>query len=141
MIYFPAVDDTQGPTKRFQMPPHGSYGLPDLGAMTTAVLRSCACCIEIHKRLHMFDTGVDGVCLCLHIGVGCGPVTILQVGGIVPPETKHARFEYVIAGPPLEQISIAEPLAANGETVLSPQCWEHVRQTVIEGAPVTERPE
>ena len=28
-------------------------------------------------------------------------------------------------GAPLEQISIAEPLAKNGETCLSPQAWEH----------------
>ena len=41
---------------------------------------------EIHRRLHMFDTGVDGVFLCLHIGVGCGELTILQLGGVVPPE-------------------------------------------------------
>lgn len=27
---------------------------------------------RIQKRLHMFDTGVDGVRLCLHIGLGCG---------------------------------------------------------------------
>merc|ERR1719265_505350 len=123
------------------VPPCGTYACEGHSPLELAAMRSAACCIEIHKRLHMFDTGVDGVKLCLHIGVGCGPVTILQVGGIVPPETKHARCEYVIAGPPLEQISIAEPLAANGETVLSPQAWEHVRNTVIEGAPVTERPE
>merc|ERR1719321_1330296 len=100
-----------------------------------------ACCIEIHKRLHMFDTGVDGVFLCLHIGCGCGPVTILQVGGVVPPETKTPRYEYVIAGPCLEQISIAEPLAKNGETCISPQAWKYVRDCVVEGAPLEDRPD
>lgn len=132
-IYFPSIDDTQHPRYRPVVPPHGTYGLPDLGPMTTAVLRASACCIEIHKRLHMFDTGVDGVTLCLHIGVGCGPVTILQVGGVVPPETKVNRYEYVIAGPPLEQISIAEPLAKNGETCVSPQAWKYVKDCVQEG--------
>jgi class 3 adenylate cyclase len=132
-IYFPAVDDTKHPRYRPVVPPHGTYGLPDLGPMPTAVLRSCACCIEIHKRLHMFDTGVDGVCLCLHIGVGCGSVTILQVGGVVPPETKTPRYEYVVAGPPLEQISVAEPLAKNGETCVSPQAWRYVEDSVTEG--------
>ena len=33
-------------------------------------------------------------------------------------------LRYIIAGPPLEQISIAEPLAAIGETCLSPQVPE-----------------
>lgn len=49
----------------------------------------------------MFETGVDGVKLCLHIGVGCGNVTILQVGGIIPPEclvNNIPRYEYVVAG-------------------------------------------
>jgi len=137
-IYFPAIDDTQHPRYRAVVPPHGTYGLPDLGPMTTAVLRSAACCIEIHKRLHMFDTGVDGVFLCLHIGLGCGAVTILQVGGVVPPETKTPRYEYVIAGPPLEQISIAEPLAKNGETCISPQAWKYIAECVQEGRKLEE---
>jgi len=135
-IYFPAVDDTQHPRMHPDVPPCGTYACEGHSPMELAVLRASACCVEIHKRLHMFDTGVDGVKLCLHIGVGCGDVTILQVGGITPPETHVRRFEYVIAGPPLEQISIAEPLASNGETVLSPQAWKYVQDTVIEGEPL-----
>ncbi|CAJ1382516.1 unnamed protein product [Effrenium voratum] len=132
MIYFPAVDDTLvGDQSKFKVPPHGSYHQPDIGPMATAVLRACACCIEIQKRLHMFDTGVDGVRLCLHIGLGCGEIAILQVGGVEPPETHIPRSEYIIAGAPLEQISIAEPLAKNGETCLSPQAWEHVQEYVL----------
>mmetsp|Transcript_22433 Transcript_22433/g.40471 ORF Transcript_22433/g.40471 Transcript_22433/m.40471 type:complete len:1073 (-) Transcript_22433:145-3363(-) len=138
-IYFQAVDDTKSSKYNHVVPPHGTWGLPDLGPMATAVLRASACCIEIHKRLHMFDTGVDNVKLCLHIGVGCGEVHILQVGGVVPPETKSPRYEYIIAGPPLEQISIAEPLAKNGETCLSPQAWDYVKACVVEGPPLEER--
>lgn len=141
MIYFPAVDDTKATKYNGVVPPHGTYGVPDLGPMATAVLRASACCIEIHRRLHMFDTGIDGVCFCLHIGLGCGEIQILQVGGAIPPETHVPRFEYIIAGPPLEQISIAEPLAKNGETCLSPQAWEYVRDCVIEGRPLEDRPD
>jgi len=140
-IYFPAVDDTQHPRMHPDVPPCGTYACQGHNPLELSVLRASACCVEIHKRLHMFDTGVDGVKLCLHIGVGCGDVTILQVGGVCPPETHVRRYEYVIAGPPLEQISIAEPLATNGETVLSPQAWEHVSHTVIEGKTVESRPE
>eukprot|EP00927_Polykrikos_kofoidii_P025197 TRINITY_DN22692_c0_g2_i1.p1 TRINITY_DN22692_c0_g2~~TRINITY_DN22692_c0_g2_i1.p1 ORF type:complete len:1053 (-),score=155.09 TRINITY_DN22692_c0_g2_i1:497-3655(-) len=132
-IYFPPFDDTKHPCYNSVVPPHGTYGLRDLGPMATAVLRASACCIEIHRKLHLFETGVDGVVLCLHIGVGCGPVTVLQVGGIVPPETKHPRYEYVIAGPAIEQISIAEPLASNGETCLSPQAWRFAADWAVEG--------
>lgn len=144
VIYFPAVDDTRlhDPTVTgFMIPPHGSYDQPDIGPMSTAVLRASACCIEIHRRLHNFDTGVDGVRLCLHIGVGCGEVAVLSVGGVAAPETHVPRCEYIICGPPLEQISIAEPLAKNGETCLSPQAWEHVRDCVVEGAPLEDRPD
>eukprot|EP00746_Dinoflagellata_sp_MGD_P004497 gnl/MRDRNA2_/MRDRNA2_108697_c0_seq1.p1 gnl/MRDRNA2_/MRDRNA2_108697_c0~~gnl/MRDRNA2_/MRDRNA2_108697_c0_seq1.p1 ORF type:complete len:1012 (+),score=188.37 gnl/MRDRNA2_/MRDRNA2_108697_c0_seq1:97-3132(+) len=137
-IYHQAVEDT---AKNPYVPPCGTFGCEGHDPVQLSVIRASACCIEIHKRLHMFDTGVDGVKLCLHIGVGCGPVTILQVGGVIPPETHVPRFEYVVAGPPLEQISIAEPLASNGETVLSPQAWEHVKHTVIEGEVVADRPD
>eukprot|EP00933_Yihiella_yeosuensis_P068486 TRINITY_DN7416_c0_g2_i2.p1 TRINITY_DN7416_c0_g2~~TRINITY_DN7416_c0_g2_i2.p1 ORF type:complete len:1045 (-),score=200.64 TRINITY_DN7416_c0_g2_i2:283-3417(-) len=140
-IYFPSVDDKLCPSYNGIVPPHGSFGLKDLGPMATAVLRASACCIEIHKRLHMFETGVDDVRLCLHIGVGCGDISILQVGGVVPPETHVPRIEYLISGAPLEQISIAEPLAKNGETCLSPQAWELVRDCVIEGRPLEDRPD
>merc|ERR1719487_2354062 len=140
-VYFIAVDDTKGPKYNLVVPPHGTYGLPDLGPSATACLRASACCIEIHKRLNMFDTGVDDIKMCLHIGVGFGQVNILQVGGVVPPETHVRRCEYLIAGPPIEQISIAEPLAKNGQTCLSPQAWEYVKDCVVEGPPLEDRPD
>jgi len=140
-VYFPDVDDTKSPKYNRIVPPHGTYGLPDLGPMATAVLRASACSIEIHKRLHEYETGVDDHTLSLHIGIGCGQVNILQVGGMEPPETHVPRFEYFIAGPPLEQISIAAPLAQVGETCLSPQAWEFVKDCVIEGSPLEDRPD
>jgi len=51
------------------------------------------------------------------------------------------RCEYIIAGPPLEQISVAEPLAKNGETCLSPQAWAFVKDCIVEGEPLEERPD
>eukprot|EP00392_Amoebophrya_sp_AT5.2_P017887 g18309.t1 len=123
---------------RSYLPPCGTYGCKGHSAEELAVLRASACCIEIHRRLHMFDTGVGGVRLCLHIGVGFGDVTILQVGGLIPPETTSERYEYVICGPPMEQISIAEPLASNGETCLSPEAWSLISHT-FEGTPVERK--
>ena len=81
------------------------------------------------------------------VGLGAGNCTILQVGGVVPPDPVEyntlgiPRYEYLLAGPPLVQISIAEPLAAIGETVLSPQAWTHVEPYVVEGDPIEERPD
>mmetsp|Transcript_22095 Transcript_22095/g.50520 ORF Transcript_22095/g.50520 Transcript_22095/m.50520 type:complete len:1076 (-) Transcript_22095:84-3311(-) len=138
-IYFPSIDDTQCSKYNKIVPPHGSYGLQDLGPMATAVLRASACCIEIHKRLHNFDTKIDGIHLYLHIGVGCGEISILQVGDSSPPETQVSRVEYMISGAPLEQISQAYKLARDGETCLSPQAWVYVKDCVIEGRRVEEK--
>ncbi|CDI73907.1 adenylate cyclase, putative [Eimeria praecox] len=81
-----------------------------------ACLLAAKCCMNLHQSLHKYPTGFAGKTLTLHIGAGFGRVTILQVGGIMD------RWEYVVAGAPLEEISIAEPLASTGkrETVVSP---------------------
>ncbi|KAL8273282.1 hypothetical protein Esti_002783 [Eimeria stiedai] len=83
-----------------------------------ACLLAAKCCMNLHQSLHKYPTGFAGKTLTLHIGAGFGKVTILQVGGIMD------RWEYVVAGAPLEEISIAEPLASTGmaimKTVLSP---------------------
>ncbi|KAF7459232.1 putative adenylate cyclase [Cryptosporidium felis] len=75
------------------------------------------CCMDIHRTLHNFPTPIPGRNLTLHIGVGYGRVTILQVGGVMD------RWEYVVGGPPFEEIAIAEPLAKSGETVISPSVY------------------
>lgn len=128
-ILFEATDDYQ-----LHDCPCGSPSAPRKTPYQLACLRASACCLEIHKRLHNFDTGEGGVRLTLHIGVGAGNITMLQVGG------EHSRYEYVIAGTPMEQIAIAEPLAGSGETVLSPQAWTEVEYTVVEGEPLREGP-
>lgn len=128
-ILFEATDDYE-----LHPSPCGSPDMPRKTAEELACLRASACCLEIHKRLHNFETGEGGVRLTLHIGVGAGDITILQVGGM------HGRYEYVIAGSPMEQTAVAEPLAGSGETVLSPQAWEKVQHTVVAGVPLTEGP-
>ena len=53
----------------------------------------------------------------MHMGIGCGQLTSIHVGGV------FKRWEYVVAGPPMAQLAVAEPLALPGETVLSPEAW------------------
>ena len=55
------------------------------------------------------------------MGLGCGPVCAFLVGGI------HGQWDNIVAGEAIDQIAIAEPLAKPGETVCSPQAWEHLR--------------
>jgi len=137
-IYFQAVDDTKNPKYNHLVPPHGSFGMPGIVPMAISVLRASACCIEIHKRLHRFNTGVDGVILCCRVGIGCGEVGIFLLGTQAPPETHVPRCEYVIAGRPLQQIATAVDKAKDGETCLSPDAWEWIKDSVIEGAPLDE---
>ena len=104
-----------------------------------AVLRAAACCIEIHKRLDNFDTGIPDRTLSFHIGIGCGSCVILHVGGeSSPDDPRHRRFEYVICGEPLEQIAHACHYAEVYETVLSPQAWVLIQDTVVEGPSIPE---
>jgi len=106
-----------------------------------AVLRATACCLEIHKRLDNFDTGIPERTLSFHIGIGCGSCTVLHVGGQASPDdTTTRRFEYVVCGEPLEQISHACHYAEVYETVLSPQAYELVKETVVEGSPISDDP-
>jgi hypothetical protein len=47
------------------------------------------------------------------------------------------RWEYVVAGPPIGQIAVAEPLAMPGETVMSPESFMQV-QGLIEVTPLVQ---
>ena len=114
---------------------------PGHADLELAVLRATACCVEIHKRLDNFDTGIPDRTLSFHIGIGCGSCTVLHVGGMCSPDdSRTRRFEYVICGEPLEQIAHACHYAEVYETVLSPQAWELVKGTVTEGAVIPEDP-
>eukprot|EP00040_Diaphanoeca_grandis_P035762 m.225582 g.225582 ORF g.225582 m.225582 type:complete len:1526 (+) comp33464_c0_seq2:186-4763(+) len=59
--------------------------------------------------------------LSLHMAIGVGSLTGVQVGG------KNNRMEYILAGKPMDQISIGENLAAKLETCISPQTWEYLK--------------
>eukprot|EP00049_Salpingoeca_infusionum_P012643 m.232666 g.232666 ORF g.232666 m.232666 type:complete len:1227 (+) comp15237_c2_seq1:290-3970(+) len=97
--------------------------------LTTAALRACACSVELHKKLDMYPAikgtdKEDTVFLRLHMGIGCGELLTVHVGGV------FKRWEYILAGRAMEQIGNAEPLAEPGETCLSPEVYELVHDKV-----------
>ena len=84
--------------------------------------------------------------LRLHMGIGCGMLTNIHVVrcptrcGLSHIHTQGGvfnRWEYVVAGPPIGQIAVAEPLAMPGETVMSPESYLHV-QGLVECTPLEE---
>eukprot|EP00854_Cymbomonas_tetramitiformis_P010650 gene10650-12597_t len=124
-IVFPVLEDRQPnykTGKRFSEEDVIVYS-PD---MRTATARAAQCSIEVHAALSNFPAVIEddpskNIYLNLHMGLGVGLLTAVHVGGI------FNRWEYVVAGPPMTQIGIAEPLAKNGETVLSPEAWEEIQ--------------
>lgn len=57
----------------------------------------------------------------LQIGVGAGDIYVVHLGGVLN------RWEYLLSGEPLVQMSLAKDLAASGDVVLSPEAWDLVK--------------
>lgn len=93
--------------------------------MQSAALCATQCALAIHNRLHNFkalDDDEGAVHLTLHIGIGCGQLTSIHVGGV------FNRWEFVVGGPPMHsQCAIAEPSAEPGETVVSAEVWNLIK--------------
>jgi len=92
-------------------------------SMREATIKAAACACRLNQSMHQYKAFEDEMLtytLSLHIGVGCGTLTALHLGGV------FNRWEFVLSGPPIAQVATAEPLAVSGETCCSPEAWEHV---------------
>ena len=101
-------------------------------SLSEATLMAARCTDALHKAIEDME-GNPG--LSLHIGLGAGRLTCVEVGGA------YKRMEFVLAGAPMGQISIAEPLAVGWETVISPEAYALVKPGEIEAALVSELPQ
>jgi class 3 adenylate cyclase len=88
--------------------------------LAVSTRRAGQAALAVRAALHDYDAG-NGVRLSLRLGVGAGEVLALHVGGV------GGRWQLLLSGAPLLQVSGAEQRAAPGEAVLSPQAWELVR--------------
>ncbi len=75
------------------------------------------------------ETSVGPVALGMKIGIGAGEVLAAQLGGV------RNRWEYLIAGDPLRQVTQAEHQARRGEVALSPEA-----EAIVVPRPVAPRP-
>lgn len=101
-------------------------------SLSEATLMAARCTDALHTAIEDME-GNPG--LSLHIGLGAGRLTCVEVGGA------YKRMEFVLAGAPMGQISIAEPLAVGWETVISPEAYALVNPGEIEAALVSELPQ
>ena len=88
-----------------------------------AIYAAAECGLAVQKALHNYPVA-EGIRLSLRVGLGAGEVFTVHVGG------EHGRWEFLIAGAPLIQVSAAEHAAQPGEVVLSPEAWELVKGQV-----------
>jgi len=83
------------------------------------------CSHHVHRVLAQPELAENefGVTLTMHMGLGCGDLGCMHVGGAM------GRWEYVLCGEAMHQIAVAEPLAQSGQTVLSPYCAQLLQGT------------
>ncbi len=96
MVMFPAEDNTLG--------------------MVVRRARQAADRLQEHvSSTEATDSSIGMIKLSMKVGIGCGDVFAMQVGGLL------GRWEYVIAGEPVRQAAEAEGRARPGDVVLSPE--------------------
>jgi class 3 adenylate cyclase len=86
------------------------------GDLATAVQRAAACGLAVQSALPNYQVA-EGRRLAVRIGIGAGDVAVAQMGGV------GGRWELLVAGPPVLQMSAAEQQAQPGEVVVSPEAW------------------
>eukprot|EP00947_MAST-08B_sp_MAST-8B-sp1_P000620 g620.t1 len=90
-------------------------------SLETRAVRTVSCGLEIQDHMHEAHIGevADDVVLSVKVGIGCGQVAIIHVGGVNDGSVN--RMEYVTTGAPLIQAFGAEHHATAGEVVCSPE--------------------
>ena len=78
--------------------------------------RAAQCGLEIQETLKDYEA--SGVQLKLRVAIGAGIVNIAHVGGV------FNRWEFLLAGKPLEQVGIVSDEIEPGFVGISSRCWE-----------------
>eukprot|EP00002_Diphylleia_rotans_P011912 TRINITY_DN2342_c0_g1_i1.p1 TRINITY_DN2342_c0_g1~~TRINITY_DN2342_c0_g1_i1.p1 ORF type:complete len:1544 (+),score=309.01 TRINITY_DN2342_c0_g1_i1:168-4799(+) len=92
-----------------------NIGIESTELLQRLVRLATGCALELNRELNDYEVS-SGLKLYLHSGLGCGKVDILNLGG------HDGKWEYLIVGDPIFQISEALVLAKQGEVVISSAC-------------------
>ncbi len=91
----------------------------DLREMT---LRAAQCGLVAQKELSDYQASAN-TRLSMRMAIGVGETNAMYVGGA------FGRWEFLVAGEPILQVSLAEKLTKPGRVVLSPEAWALVQDT------------
>jgi len=100
-------------------------GNSSVNLQPSTLLRVAQCALEVQAKLHNYPAA-EGVRLSLRVGIGAGEMAVAHIGGV------FGRWEFVLTGPAITQVSLAEKQAQPGEVILSPEAWA-LAQTVCDG--------
>jgi len=93
-------------------------------ALIEMARRATQCGLAIQQELSGFEAA-DGSKLYLQIGIGAGDVYSVYLGGVFD------RWEFLLTGTPLVQMSVAKEMAEQSSVVLSPEVSELVREFIL----------
>ena len=102
----------------------------DEGELDGACALAAKCALELTKSstggVHKVEEDGVSAVLRMHCAIGCGSYVLYRVGD-------RDRWESVIAGEPLQQITVAEPCASAGMTACSPEVWPRLERKGYKG--------
>jgi class 3 adenylate cyclase/tetratricopeptide (TPR) repeat protein len=109
-------------------------------SLEITALRAAQCALAMQSKLHNYpvEAPVDAlthpagqaIYLPLRVGIGAGEIIGVQVGGV------FGRWEFLLSGDPLAQMSAASRLARPGQVILSHAAWDLVKDCCA-GTPVS----
>src|SRR6266540_299939 len=109
--------------------------VPDLGLAASIsradqwqwTMRAAECALKVHQRLTNYH--VEDANLYLKLAIGMGKISTVHVGGV------FNRWEFLMTGPPLVELGIANNIAKAGDILITPSAWKLIRND-CNGMPV-----
>src|SRR6266498_1362166 len=98
----------------------GETAPPSKGGMRQLTLRAAECAFKIRERLLNYQA--EGSTLDLKFSLGTGRVWESHIGGV------FNRWEFVLVGKPLIEISAANHFAKAGDIIASPSAWQLIEE-------------
>ena len=86
--------------------------------LAQAAMQAAQTAMALHVQMMGFRAGEKRLRLLLKVSLSAGEVISGHLGG------RHGRWEFIINGVPLTEVSIAEKYAQPGQIVVAPSAWE-----------------